>query len=111
MAWLPSMTISARWRRMAGRAISGNALPQRPSVRPDARAFLAHDRDFWCLTRAVAIGPACAELIERLLADRIVERLRAAQNVLRLATSYPAARVEAACARALVQRSASSTGR
>ena len=81
---------------------------QRRTVRdhlpPDARAFLAHDRD-WCLTRATAIGPACAELIERLLADRIVERLRAAQNVLRLATSYPAARVEAACARALVHDS------
>lgn len=71
---------------------------------PDARAFLAHDRD-WCLTRAHAIGPACAELIDRLLADRIVERLRAAQNVLRLAKSYPAVRLEAACARALAHDS------
>lgn len=51
------------------------------------------------------VKAACAGLIERLLADRIVERLRAAQNVLRLAKSYPAARVEAACARALVHDS------
>ncbi len=81
---------------------------QRRTVRdhlpPDARAFLAHDRN-WCLTQAATIGPACAKLIERLLADRIVERLRAAQNVLRLAKSYPAARLEAACARALAHES------
>lgn len=76
----------------------------RDHLPPDARAFLAHDRD-WCLTRANAIGPACAELIDRLLADRIVERLRAAQNVLRLAKSYPAVRLEAACARALAHDS------
>jgi hypothetical protein len=44
-------------------------------------------------------------LIARLLSDRIVERLRAAQNVLRLAKSYPAARLEAACTRALAHDS------
>jgi len=47
----------------------------RDHLPPNAQAFFAHDRD-WCLTRAGAIGPACAEGIERLLADRIVERLR-----------------------------------
>lgn len=49
---------------------------------PDARTFFAHDRA-WCLEQAGRVGPACAELIARLLADRIVERLRAAQGVLR----------------------------
>jgi hypothetical protein len=67
---------------------------------PQAQAFFARDRR-WCAVRATEIGPATAELIERLLADRIVERLRAAQGVLRFAETYSPARVEAACARAL----------
>jgi len=71
---------------------------------PDARAFFAHDRA-WCLEQAARIGPACAALTERLLADRIVERLRAAQGVLRLKKSYSAIRLEAACARALAHES------
>ena len=71
---------------------------------PDARAFFAHDRD-WCLAQARRVGPACAVLVERLLADRIVERLRGAQGVLRLQKSYPAVRLEAACARALAHES------
>ena len=53
---------------------------------PDARTFFAHDRA-WCLEQAARVGPACAALVERLLADRIVERLRAAQGVLRLQKS------------------------
>ena len=71
---------------------------------PDAREFFAHDRD-WCLRQARAIGPACAELIEQLLGDRIVERLRGAQGVLGYAETYGAARVEAACCRALAHAS------
>ena len=71
---------------------------------PDAQAFFAHDRA-WCLEQAGRIGPACAELIARLLSDRIVERLRAAQGVLRLQKSYAPARLEAACARALAHES------
>jgi hypothetical protein len=55
--------------------------------------------------QAATIGPACAQFIERLLADRIVERLRAAQSTLRLAERYGAARLEAACARALAHDS------
>ena len=71
---------------------------------PHAQAFFAHDRS-WCLAQARQVGPACAELIERLLADRIVERLRAAQGVLRLADAYGALRLEAACVRALFHAS------
>ena len=61
---------------------------------PDAREFFAHDRQ-WCVQQARAIGPACAELIEQLLSDRIVERLRGAQGILGFASTYGAARVEA----------------
>ncbi len=67
---------------------------------PEAQAFFLQDRT-WCAKQAAAVGPACAEFISRLLTDRIVERLRAAQGLLRLAKPYGAARLEAACARAL----------
>ena len=81
---------------------------QRSSVRdhlpPDAQAFFAHDRT-WCVQQAGRIGAACAQFIERLLTDRIVERLRAAQSTLRLAERYGATRLEAACARALAHES------
>jgi hypothetical protein len=51
------------------------------------------------------IGPACAQFIERLLSDHIVERLRGAQSTLRLAERYGAKRLEAACLRALTHDS------
>jgi transposase len=76
----------------------------REHLPPEAQAFFAHDRD-WCAKQARMIGHACAELIEQLLADRVVERLRAAQGVLRLAERFAAARLEAACARALAHAS------
>lgn len=72
---------------------------------PQARHFFERDRR-WCATQAQAIGPRCAELIERLLGDRIAERLRAAQGVLALAKRYGASRLEAACERALAHDSA-----
>jgi transposase len=67
---------------------------------PEAQAFFAQDRT-WCTAQAARIGPACAEFVSRLLADRILERLRAAQGLLRLAKTYSPSRLEAACARAL----------
>lgn len=67
---------------------------------PEAQAFFTQDRA-WCAKQAQAIGAACAALVAELLSERIVERLRAAQGVLRLAKSYGAQRLEAACARAL----------
>ena len=67
---------------------------------PEAQAFFLQDRS-WCAKQAAAVGPACAEFVARLLADRILERLRAAQGLLRLAKPYGRERLEAACARAL----------
>jgi transposase len=71
---------------------------------PDAQAFFAHDRQ-WCLKQAAAVGPNCVNLIERLLHDRIVERLRGAQNLLYLKDAYGSTRLENACARALAHAS------
>jgi transposase len=82
----------------------GQRFTVRDHLPPQAQAFFAHDRD-WCVEQGMRIGPACAALIERLLSDRIVERLRAAQAVLRMAERYGAQRLEAACARALAHDS------
>jgi transposase len=90
-----------------------HARSQRPGQRmtvmdhlpPDARAFFARDRH-WCLRQAEVVGPRCRELIDTLLGDRIVERLRAAQGVISLGPRYGNARLEAACARALAHDSA-----
>jgi hypothetical protein len=71
---------------------------------PEARAFFAHDRD-WCLAQAARIGTSCTALIAHLLGDRIVERLRGAQGILRLGNTYGNARLEAACRRALAHAS------
>lgn len=67
---------------------------------PNAVAFFAHDRQ-WCIERAAQIGPACAALIAELLNNKILEKLRTAQNILRLAKTYGATRLNAACQRAL----------
>jgi hypothetical protein len=82
----------------------GQRFTVRDHLPPQAQAYFAHDRH-WCLQQAAAVGPACAQLIDQLLTDRIVERLRAAQGVLRLAERYGNARLEAACARALAHDS------
>lgn len=72
---------------------------------PQARAYFERDRH-WCATQAQAVGPHCADLVSRLLGDRIAERLRAAQGVLSFAKRYGNTRLEAACARALAHDSA-----
>jgi transposase len=54
-----------------------------------------------CLATAERIGPACRRLVEQLFADRVLDKLRAAQGVVRLAKTYGETRLEAACARAL----------
>lgn len=82
----------------------GERITVRDHLPPNAVAFLSHDRD-WCVEQAHRVGTACAEFIGRLLDDRILERLRAAQNVLRLRDTYGPARLEAACARALYHAS------
>jgi transposase len=78
----------------------GSRFTVRDHLPPEAQAFFARDRN-WCLKQAAGVGPACTELIEQLLSDRIVERLRAAQGVIGLGEKYGRERLEAACSRAL----------
>jgi transposase len=86
------------------RAHPGERMTVGEHLPPDARHFFAHDRQ-WCLKQAQAVGDSCVELIELLLGERIVERLRAAQGVLALAKRYGPLRLEGACARALLHAS------
>ncbi|GAB2921269.1 hypothetical protein GCM10027093_70120 [Paraburkholderia jirisanensis] len=65
----------------------GERLTVRDHLPPEALAFLAHDRQ-WCLELAIRVGPACTGLIDLLLSDHILERLRAAQGVMRLQHTY-----------------------
>ena len=52
----------------------------------------------WCRHRAAEIGPATVAVIDGLLAENALFRLRAAQGVLGLADRHDPARLEAACA-------------
>ena len=82
----------------------GQRVTSKAHLPPEAQAFFAKDRQ-WCASQAAEVGPQCRTLIERLLADNILERLRAAQGVLGLLKPYGAKRLEAACARALAHDS------
>ena len=54
----------------------------------------------WCRRQAAGIGPAAVVVIDELLADNALFRLRAAQGVIGLADKHNPARLEAACAKA-----------
>jgi transposase len=55
----------------------------------------------WCRRRAAEIGPAATGVIDELLAENALFRLRAAQGVLGLADKHDPGRLEAACAKAI----------
>jgi len=102
-----SVAIFQDYRQVAAHArsrIRGERITVLEHLPPEAQAFFRQDRS-WCLAQAQHVGPACHELIDRLLTDRILERLRAAQGVLRLAERYGSPRLEAACLRALCHAS------
>ena len=102
-----TITIYEDWRHLVTHARArypGARVTLREHLPPEARNFFERDRQ-WCCKQAQAIGPECATLIERLLSDRISERLRAAQGVIAFAKRYGQQRVEAACARALAHDS------
>lgn len=87
------LAIHPRLSRPGARATVDEHLP------PAALAYKRHDAA-WCTSQARQIGPACTALLETLFADRVLDNLRAAQGIIRLASSYGPTRLEAACARA-----------
>jgi hypothetical protein len=54
-----------------------------------------------CRALAAQVGPATAQVVQTLLDDRPLDRLRSVQAILRLEESVGRLRLEAACARAL----------
>jgi transposase len=54
-----------------------------------------------CRQLATEVGAATSQVVEALLADRPLDRLRSVQGILRLQETVGAERLEAACARAL----------
>ena len=55
----------------------------------------------WCLEQAEKVGECCREVVDELFAHRVLDKLRAAQGILRLGGKYGKRRLEAACGRAL----------
>lgn len=67
---------------------------------PEKSLYMTRTRS-WCLERAGRIGPRCKEVVEQLLAQAPLDRLRAIQGIVGLADKWPGSRVDAACGRAL----------
>ncbi len=66
---------------------------------PAKAAYLIHTPDY-CKKLGAKIGPSTQSVVEQLLADRPLDRLRSVQAILKLEESVGANRLEAACARA-----------
>ena len=67
---------------------------------PPAKAAYLIQTPTYCRQQAAKIGPATSQVVETLLAERPLDRLRAVQAILRLAETVGPQRLEAACARA-----------
>jgi transposase len=68
---------------------------------PKHKAAYLERTPAYCRQVAARLGPATGEVVETLLGDRPLYRLRSVQAILRLEESVGAQRLEAACARAL----------
>jgi len=67
---------------------------------PEKGAYLIQT-PLYCRRWAAQVGPATSQVVETLLAEKPLQRLRAVQAILRLQESVGPDRLEAACARAL----------
>ena len=68
---------------------------------PPAKAAYLVRTPLYCKKLAAQIGPSTQKVVEQLLADRPLDRLRSVQAILQLEESVGSKRLEAACARAL----------
>jgi transposase len=73
----------------------------RPEHYPAEMAEYLRRTPAYCRQLAAKIGPATRRVVEQLLDDRPLDRLRSVQAVLRFEQSVGPCRLEAACARAL----------
>lgn len=68
---------------------------------PPAKAAYLTRTPSYCVKQATKIGPSTLNVVEQLLADRPLDRLRSVQAILQLEESVGSKRLEAACARAV----------
>jgi len=67
---------------------------------PEKSLYVTRPRE-QCSYLAHLVGPRCRELVDGLLSERPLDKLRSVHGVLRLGEKYGNARLEAACSRAL----------
>jgi hypothetical protein len=68
---------------------------------PNAVGFLTRGPK-WCRENSNEIGPRCDEVVNQLLDDKVIDRLKSAQNILNLKSKYGSKRLEMACNRAIL---------
>jgi hypothetical protein len=68
---------------------------------PHALAYVMHDHQ-WCLKQAQNIGEHCYRVVKHLFDDNVLDKLRAAQGIVRLQNLYGKHRLNAACQRAML---------
>lgn len=73
----------------------------RPEHYPPAKAEYLIKTPAYCRALASCVGHSTAEVVEQLLAERPLDRLRAVQGILGLMETVGKSRLEAACRRAL----------
>jgi hypothetical protein len=78
----------------------GQRITREEHYPPEKALYMTRTRS-WCQERASHIGPHCREVVDHLLADRPLDRLRAVQGIMSLADKWPTVRIESACERAL----------
>ena len=79
---------------------SGQRSTVREHLPPEAQAYLMADPQ-WCLQQAAKVGESCLDLMEIQFSDRVLDKLRSMQGLLRLGNKYGKKRLESACARAI----------
>ena len=67
---------------------------------PDKSLYVTRPRE-QCGYLASLVGPRCRELVEGLLSERPLDKLRSVHGILRLGEKHGSARLERACARAI----------
>lgn len=83
------------------RAQSKGEWHTRRSHYPPAKAAYLQKTPGYCRALAAQLGPSTLGVVEQLLAERPLDRLRAVQAILRLTETVGRSRLEAACRRAL----------
>jgi transposase len=77
----------------------GRVASQPEHLPPDAKAYFMKTPQ-WCLQQAKDVGPFCLEIIEQMLSDKVIDRLRSVQAIIGLRKKYGDIRLEKACERA-----------